>query len=63
VFIRVKRRWSRMVAIKALFKSIGRKLKQMKEDLERGSVAVVKTDHVDCCNPPKEIFERKRVRG
>jgi hypothetical protein len=52
-----------MEGLKELFKSIGRKLKQMKEELERESVAVSKTEHIDCCNPPKEIFERKIKRG
>ncbi|MGQ9629108.1 MAG: hypothetical protein ACUVXI_02185 [bacterium] len=37
-----------------------RKLKDLKEEFERDSVAKVNYKVVDCCHPPEEIFNRKK---
>lgn len=51
-----------MGTIKRAFRTVSRKLKQIKEELEKESVANSNTKHISCCNPPEELFEKSRKK-
>lgn len=39
------------------------KLKKVKEELAKDSVSQSHEKRPDCCNPPEEIFKKKKVAG